>query len=56
MLEPPESAAAAETLALEFSNVTKTYRLYGSLREQAMDVLGIRIPFLKEKRLSNFVL
>jgi lipopolysaccharide transport system ATP-binding protein len=54
MLKPLESAAAAETLALEFSNVTKTYRLYGSLREQAMDVLGIRIPFLAGKKTVEF--
>ena len=31
--------------AIAFSNVGKTYRLYGSLRDQALDVLGIRLPF-----------
>lgn len=37
--------AVSGTPAIAFSNVSKTYRLYSSLREQALDVLGIRFPF-----------
>jgi lipopolysaccharide transport system ATP-binding protein len=50
MHKPLDSAA----LALEFAGVTKTYRLYGSLREQALDVLGIRIPFVAKTKAVEF--
>jgi lipopolysaccharide transport system ATP-binding protein len=43
MREHLEIAAGVEGDAIEFRGVTKTYRLYGSLREQALDILGIRM-------------
>jgi lipopolysaccharide transport system ATP-binding protein len=39
------AAGAVEAPAIAFSNVSKKYRLYGSLRDQALDVLGIRSLF-----------
>lgn len=54
MHKPLERSVAVEPLALEFAGVTKTYRLYGSLREQALDVLGIRIPFLIKRKAVEF--
>lgn len=45
MHEISPAVGAAEAPAITFSNVGKTYRLYGSLRDQALDVLGIRLPF-----------
>ncbi len=35
-------------IAISFSNVTKSYRMFGSLRDQAMAVLGLKLPFMKQ--------
>ncbi len=34
--------------AIAFSNVTKSYRLFDSLRDQAISVLGLKLPFMKK--------
>ena len=54
MLKSLQSPETAEPLAIEIAGVTKTYRLYGSFREQALDVLGIRLPFLAKKQAAEF--
>lgn len=43
--EAGAGAGAGAAPAIAFSDVSKKYRLYGSLRDQALDVLGIRSLF-----------
>lgn len=49
MHETLSKTDSSASLAISFSNVRKTYRLYGSLRDQAMDVLGVRSLFSSTK-------
>jgi lipopolysaccharide transport system ATP-binding protein len=47
------SASSSVPPSIAFSDVGKTYRLYGSLRDQALDVLGVR-AFFSSKAVTEF--
>src|ERR1700722_12143325 len=49
----PGDGAVAQTPVIAFSNVSKTYRLYSSMRDQALDILGIR-PLFSRKEVAQF--
>src|SRR5262245_14282812 len=44
-----------ESLAISLTDVTKTYRLYASIKEQALDVLGVsRLRFWRRPRYTTY--
>jgi lipopolysaccharide transport system ATP-binding protein len=50
MLEQDYDPASehSASVAIVFSNVTKSYLLFNSLRDQAIAVLGLKLPFMKK--------
>ncbi len=51
---PKAEADVARAPAIQFDRVTKTYRLFGSFREQAEEVLGLRLPFRRRRPSREF--